>query len=323
MLYQNEKNDKEHLPTVIQILDGQAPANTAPVRSVAGPAEKFIYSGGGITISQLIAEEVSGLPYDSFMKEFVLLPLGMKQSSFSQPPRQETYKYLATGYLTNGSEVEGKFHVYPEMAAAGLWTTPSDLCRYVIETQLSFAGKSHAVLEPEMTRLRLKPVIDDAALGTFVNSRVTGSYKYFNHNGGNEGFCCTAIGCMNEGKGVVIMTNTNYDNTAILEEIVNSVATVYRWKDYYLPENKKVISNDRSLLEKYAGTYTLNGKKIIFTLADKGLRVSIAGGEYCDVYFSSATVFFIREAKGTLNFLFDDNKNVTGFSGNGITAEKI
>jgi len=99
----------EKLPTVIQILDGQAPANTAPVRSIAGPAERFIYSGGGITISQLIVEEVSGLPYDRFMKEFVLLPLGMKQSSFSQPPRQETYNIWQPVTLRTVLKSKGSF----------------------------------------------------------------------------------------------------------------------------------------------------------------------------------------------------------------------
>ena len=202
------------------------------------PGERFSYSGGGTTILQLIVTDVSGKAYDEFMQERVLDQLGMKESFFTQPPPDSKKSLLATGYLPDGTEVEGKYHIYPEKAAAGLWTTPTDLCRYIIETQQAYNGKSSLVLSPEMSRLRLTPVKDDAALGVFVNSRVTGSYKYFNHNGGNEGFCCTAIGCMNDGKGVVIMTNTHYDNTGILEEIANSVATVYSWKDYYLPEKK-------------------------------------------------------------------------------------
>ena len=226
------------LPTLVQILDGLPPANTGPVRSGFVPGERFSYSGGGTTITQLIITEVSGKAYDEFMQERVLDKLGMQESFFTQPPPESKKCLLATGYLPDGTEVEGKYHIYPEQAAAGLWTTPTDLCRYIIETQLSYNGESSLVLSREMTRLRLTPVKDDAALGVFVNSRVTGSYKYFNHNGGNEGFCCTAIGCMNDGKGVVIMTNTHYNNTGILEEIANSVATVYSWKDYYLPEKK-------------------------------------------------------------------------------------
>lgn len=224
------------LPSIQQILDGLKPSNTEPVRSSIEPGKRVIYSGGGVTISQLIVMDITNQPYDIFMKENVLDQLGMSSSSFSQPPPDPMQKFLATGYKADGREVPGKYHIYPEQAAAGLWTNPSDLCRYIIDTQLSYNGVLSKVLTPEMSRLRLTTVMEDAALGVFVNSRVTGSFKYFNHNGGNEGFCCTAIGCLNAGEGVVIMTNTDHDNNSILEEIANSVAIVYKWKDYYLPE---------------------------------------------------------------------------------------
>ena len=136
------------------------------------------------------------------------------------------------------------------------------LCRYIIETQLSYQGNSSNVLTPEMTKLRHTHVLEDAALGTFVNSRVTGSLKYFNHNGGNEGFQCTSIGCRDNGEGVVIMTNSD-NGSLIYEEIANSVATVYKWKDYYLPEIKKIVDIDTTLLNEYAGKYILDGNTAI------------------------------------------------------------
>jgi CubicO group peptidase (beta-lactamase class C family) len=316
-----EKGDT--LPALQQILDGQNPANTGPVRSILEPGKKFIYSGGGITITQLIVTDITGQPYDVFMKKNVLDPLGMKSSSFTQPPASAKRKMFATGYKTDGTEYEGKYHIYPEQAAAGLWTTPSDLCRYIIETQLSFGGKSSKVLTPEMTRLRLKTVHDDAALGVFVNSRVTGSFKYFNHNGGNAGFCCTAIGCLNAGEGVVIMTNTDYNNNGILEEIANSVASVYKWKDYYLPETKKVVDVDSSLLKKYQGKYNMGGRIISFKMSDDELLVNVFEDQYWKVYFASVNEFFIKEFRGSFEFVTDDNNNVTGFSGNGIVAKKM
>ncbi len=153
------------LPTVVQILDGLPPANTGPVRSGFVPGERFSYSGGGTTILQLIITEVSATDYDEFMQERVLDKLGMKESFFTQPPPDSKKSLLATGYLSDGTEVEGKYHIYPEQAAAGLWTTPTDLCRYIIETQQAYNGKSSLVLTPEMTRLRLTPVKDDAASG--------------------------------------------------------------------------------------------------------------------------------------------------------------
>jgi CubicO group peptidase (beta-lactamase class C family) len=316
-----EKGDR--IPTIPQVLDGAKPANTGAVRSIKEPGREVIYSGGGITITQLILSDVTKQPYDEFMEEKVLDPLGMTSSSFTQPPPASKEELLATGYLADGNEVNGKYHIYPEQAAAGLWTTPSDLCRYIIETQLAFNGKSARVLTTEMTRIRLTPIMEDAALGTWVNSRVTGSYKYFNHNGGNAGFCCTAIGCENSGDGVVIMTNTNHDNTGILEEIANSVATVYHWKDYYIPERKEVIQVAPDILARYAGTYDLGGRNIKFKTSPEGLLVNIFGNIYFNVLFTSENEFFIREFRGNLKFLTDSENKVTGFLFNGMTAKKI
>jgi hypothetical protein len=227
---------------------------------------------------------------------------------------------LATGYKPDGKEVTGKFHVYPEQAAAGLWTTPSDLSLYVIETQLSYRGESSKVLTPEMTRFRLTPVFEDAALGTFVNSRVTGSFKYFNHNGGNEGFSCTAIGCRDSGEGVVIMINS--ESWPIIEEITNSVAAVYNWKDYYLPEVKKPVKISDQLMNKYAGKYELGSRIFQIMPGGEGLVIKAEGDSWWQIWFTSDTDFFVRETKGVLTFQSGSDGKVTGFTGNGMTFRK-
>jgi CubicO group peptidase (beta-lactamase class C family) len=311
----------ESLPTLPQILDGLKPANTEAVRSSTEPAKSVIYSGGGTTITQLIVTDVTNQPYDQFMQKNVLDPLGMTASTYTQPPVKTKKELLATGYKTDGKEVPGKYHIYPEQAAAGLWTNPTDLCKYIIETQLSYQGKSSKVLTPEMTILRLTPVLEDAALGTFVNSRVTGSLKYFNHNGGNEGFTCTSIGCRDNGEGVVIMTNS--DNSSILEEIANSVATVYKWKDYYLPEIKKIVDVDEIVLEKYAGKYDLNGTTITIKKDGKVLLLNVAGDHFWKVYFTTDSDFFIREFRGFLRFQTDNDNKVTGFNFNEMRVKKV
>ena len=309
------------LPTLPQILDGQKPANTEAVRSLSEPGKKVNYSGGGITITQLIVMDVTHQPYDVFMKKNVLDPLGMTASSFAQPPEKGKENLLATGYKADGSEVPGKYHIYPEQAAAGLWTDPTDLCKYIIETQMSYKGESSMVPTPEMTRIRLAPVLEDAALGTFVNSRVAGSYKYFNHNGGNEGFSCTSIGCRDNGEGVVIMTNS--DNPSILEEIANSVASVYSWKDYYLPEIKEVVNVDKSVLAKYTGKYDFNGTQITIAMSDTGLSVNPLGNVRWQLFFTSDSDFFVRESRGMAKFSTDKDSKVKGFISNGQLMKKI
>ena len=102
------------IPTLPQVLNGEKPANTGAVRSQYAPGLKYEYSGGGTTISQLLVQDVTGQPYDQFMWENVLRPLGMQASSFTQPPASEPRSRLATGYLKGGKAVKGHYHVYPE-----------------------------------------------------------------------------------------------------------------------------------------------------------------------------------------------------------------
>lgn len=242
----------EERPTVVQILDGIKPANSQPVRSLFQPGLKFQYSGGGTTITQLLLTGITGKRYEEYMQQEVLKPLGMSNSFFTQPPAAGTPE-LATAY-TNGKAVNGKYHVYPEQAAAGLWTTPSDLSKYIIETQLAYKNKSAKVLNHASAQKRLTPYIDsNAALGVFIVKK--GDGRYFNHNGGNEGFLCTSYGNLEDGNGVVIMING--DKFSLISEVLNSVARVYGWKDFYKPVFKPVYYPSKDTLAKYTGNYLL------------------------------------------------------------------
>jgi CubicO group peptidase (beta-lactamase class C family) len=217
------------LPTVIQILNGEPPANSPAIRSMIEPGLRSEYSGGGITVSEQIVMDITREPYARYMQEEVLSPLGMTNSSFEQPNRGDP-ELLATGYTMDGQEIPGKYHIYPEQAAAGLWTNPTDLAKYIIETQLAYEGRSAKVLNQSMTRLRLTPYLNPAAaLGVFIDSLHGG--HYFHHNGANEGFRCEYIGSMTGGYGLVIMVNS--DNGAIIPEIVNSMAKVYHFPGLY------------------------------------------------------------------------------------------
>jgi CubicO group peptidase (beta-lactamase class C family) len=309
----------DSIPTLQQVLDGKRPANTEPVRSLLEPGIKVEYSGGGVTIAQQIIEDVTEQPYAVFMQKNVLDPLGMSSSFFTQPPDRKHDKVLATGYYLNGEEVKGKYHVYPEQAAAGLWTNPIDLCTYIIETQLSYQGKSGKVLSPEITKLRLTPVMQDAALGVFVTEK--GTAKYFMHNGGNEGFTCQAIGSLDDGNGVVIMTNS--DNASILDEIVNSVAITYRWKDYYQPVIKNIIKVPEATLDTYIGKYEISGGAIVtIKKDDTGLRFLVNGNTDWRIFFTSDTDFFVKEYRGEMKFVSDPSGKINGFKIYGNLAKK-
>jgi len=299
-----EKTDT--LPTLQQILDGKRPANTKAVRSLFEPGKKYKYSGGGITISQLILTNVTNSNYADWMQKNVLEPLDMTNSSYQQPPTATAN--LATGYYGNGKPVKGKYHVYPEQAAAGLWTTPTDLAKYIIECQLALEGRSKKILSQAMMKKRLTPYIDsNAALGVFIENKK--GQLYFTHNGGNEAFLCTSYGSMQGGNGVVIMING--ENFAVITELLNSVAIVYDWKGFYTPTFRKTVTLPKDTLQKLVGN---------FLLEKDTLTVSFCGDALClqqnfqpatgyQMFFSDNNNFSVREVP---NAFFSVIRNAEG-----------
>lgn len=224
------------IPDIVQVLDGISPANSKPVRSIKAPGLEFDYSGGGTVVSQLILTDTSGKSYEEFMKKEVFEPLQMTHSTYSL--KNDTLN-IALGYYSDGKKVKGKYHLYPEYSAAGIWTTPEDLAKYMIECQLALKGKSEKVLTQKYMEERFTPVVNykesKVALGVF--HRYKNGVYYFNHNGGNEGFTCASYGSLDKGYGVVVMTNTN--NQEFMLEICNSVARVYDWDRFFVPRFTK------------------------------------------------------------------------------------
>ena len=315
----------DSIPTLIQILNGERPANTAAVRSVFEPGLKGQYSGGGTMISQLVVQDITKKPYDTFMWLNVLKPMGMKNSFYTQPAPESKQKLLASGYYSDGMEVKGKYHIYPEQAAAGLWTNPSDLALYIIDTQLALAEKSSKVLSQDMTRLRLTPYIEkSAALGVFIYKR--GENTYFEHSGSDEGFVSEYYGSMEGGNGVVVMANT--DNGAILNEIINSVATVYEWKGFYNPlKRPKIITVSKNILESYVGEYK-------FKVDDKFyIKISFANGRFFysepdwngfELFAGAENDFFSKENPVGITFIKDSSGKVIELEyHNGTRNEKL
>lgn len=293
----------EAIPTVVEVLNGQKPANTPKVRSMYPSGLKYEYSGGGTTISQLIVLDITHQPYDKYMYEQVLKPMGMTSSTYTQPPVVIKPVLLATGYYDNGKQIPGKFQIYPEQAAAGLWTNPTDLSKYVIETQLAYQGKSKKVLGQQMTRLRLTPYIDkSAAFGVFIDS-LDGA-KYFQHQGSDQGFQTQYYGSFEGGNGVVVMVNS--DNGAIMYEIINSVANVYGFKGLNRSKLKKTVMVADSILQSYTGEYELQ-PKVTLTVTREGNQLFGKAGKQdkASLFPETQNKFFVKVADIEIEFIKD------------------
>jgi CubicO group peptidase (beta-lactamase class C family) len=213
-------------PTLVQVLDGQKPANTAAIRVDFVPGSDWRYAGGGYTVMQQLLIDVTGQPFPEFMQQTVLNPLGMTNSTFEQPLPNDMATATATGYFANGTEVRGRWHIYPEMAAAGLWTTASDLARFAIGIQQSLTGESNPVISPIMTRLMLTVQKDHDGLGVFITN--SGKALQFDHGGRDAGFDAEMKACAETGQGAVIMINAN-DDSGVCQEIIKAIAKEYHW----------------------------------------------------------------------------------------------
>lgn len=236
------------LPTLRQILDGQAPANTAPVRLQLEPGLQYRYSGGGYQVVELLISDLTGSEFEDVVREKVLQPVEMADSTYDPangPPRD-----LATGYTGEGKPLEAGHYIYPELAAAGLWTTPSDYARFGAELQRARQGRSTRVLSREMVTEMLSEQMKPAGLGFELRDGVA---KWFLHTGMNAGFQSLAL--FNQGgDGVVVMTNSD-TGMILARELVATIARAYGWNDYF-PEERPTVATTAEKLKEYAGSYS-------------------------------------------------------------------
>nr|WP_295924911.1 serine hydrolase domain-containing protein [uncultured Dyadobacter sp.] len=300
------------IPSVVQILDGTAPANTPPVRVDFVPGSRWRYSGGGYTVMQQLMVDVTGADFPGFMKKNVLSPLGMKNSSYQQPLPAEMAKSTATGHYNNRSLVEGRWHIYPEMAAAGLWTTPSDLARFAIGIQQAYAGKSGSVLSQSMTRQMLTDQKNRDGLGVFLQGDST--TRRFGHNGRDEGFDALLTASVEKGQGIVIMINAN-DNSMMMGRIVDFIADYYHWDGFPVKTKPVAVDMDPQTLKAFEGRYELFNNRIVTFEADNQRLFTLEDG-FVDEEFVPVAMNKFTSSDRNVSVLFstDADGNATGFT---------
>jgi len=304
----------KEVPALHKILDGEKPANSASIRVDIEPGTKFRYSGGGYTVMQQLLIDRVNKPFPEIMQETVLEILGMAESTYEQPLPETLASQAATAHHQKGKPIKGKWHTYPEMAAAGLWTTPTDLSRFVIEIMLSNAGKSNKVLTQSMVHQMLTDQNESVGLGIFLWDE--GEDFRLSHGGGNKGFKCFLIAYPEKGQGAAIMTNGD-NGSSLNPEILRSLAAEYGWK-HFQPSEKTVAEVEPGIYETYAGTYQFTPKSKI-TITKEGNRlfaepvfVFPVGRSKCEIFPESETVFFLTKSDAIITFVRDKERKVTG-----------
>jgi CubicO group peptidase (beta-lactamase class C family) len=214
-------------PTLVQVLDGKPPSNVGPVLFARPPFQAYKYSGGGVTIMQLALMDLMGRPFAEFMRSMVLDPLGMSDSSYEQPLPAALASRAARAHDGEGKSMGASCHVYPEQAAAGLWTTPGDLARFIIEVQNAVRGPKGAVLTQTAASAMVCAVgVGPYGVGLSIEKR--GEGWYFSHGGSNWGFKGDVLGHVRKGYGVAILTNGD-NGSPLINEIEARVAAAYNW----------------------------------------------------------------------------------------------
>jgi len=218
----------EEVPGLRQILNGEWPANSPPVRVDIVPGTQHRYSGGGYMIVQQLLEDLTGRSFPAIVQNSVLEPWGMTSSTFVSPLPDSFRANAASGHRANGSTIPGRWHTYPEMGSgASMWSTASDLAQFAIRVMKSYEGQSDGVLSHSMAVQMLTPQIDDRGLGPVVLND-GGDLFYFMHPGAHDGYASVLVAYPQRGQGVVILTNGD-NGTGLWREILNSVSIEYGW----------------------------------------------------------------------------------------------
>jgi CubicO group peptidase (beta-lactamase class C family) len=314
----------EPLPTVVDVLEGRPPANTARIEVNILPGVRFRYSGGGTTVVQQLMTDTLRKPYPQILRELVLDPLGMKHSTYEQPLPPDRAAAAATAHPWKSRPLPGKWHIYPEMAAAGLWTTPSDLSRAGIELQRTLRGDPPRLLKRETVEEMLKLQIPPIGIGFFLDGEGEGAS--FGHDGGNEGFVCTSTFLKSGGKGAVIMLNSNQGGP-LLDEILRAIAREYGWPGVFppTPEPAKVAA---AAIDALAGDYE-TASKLRFTVARQGESLLLTVGNQPPLALvpQSDTSFLLGPLNGKLSFEKDTQGRGSRLTlepgGPPVTAERV
>ncbi len=220
------------MPTLTQILDGVAPANTPPIRIVQPPGSTWAYSGGGYLVLQQVLQDVTGQEFPRLMDSLVLTPLGMEHSTFQQPLPANLVAHAAAGHHEDGEALPSRWRIQPELAAAGLWTTASDLARFALAVHAAANRSPRSLLSAQSAAALTTPQFISFSLGLLV--RRNGEHVWFTHNGGNEGYRALMYAYLTTAEGAVVMTNSDA-GMALASEIINSIALEYGWPGF-IPE---------------------------------------------------------------------------------------
>jgi CubicO group peptidase (beta-lactamase class C family) len=294
----------EPAPTLDQILRGDKPANSVPpwyppAKPLAARAQ---YSESGYIYVEEALTRLTGKTFPDLIDEKVFGPLGLRNSTLNRTVSDEMRTRIASGHLREGQPVMGLWHVYPESAAKGVWTTPSDFALFLCDLLGSATGGSGKLLSPAAARLMLSSQVENYGFGFLAEG--SGDDVVFSLRAKTVGYACTMVLYPAKGQGAVIMTNS--DNGAlVIQEILCALSEAYKWP-HFKPEEKTVLRLAPETYAAYEGRYEVNPNYALdVSREDFYLVIRPTGQAATKFYAEGQTLFYSTDPYIRIQFFSD------------------
>lgn len=318
------------VPDLLQMLNAQPPANhkkSLVVGAVPGTVTR--YSGGGYLIVQQLVEDLTGMSFQAWVEREIFGKLNLAESTYGFFPDQQEGKSVARGHYGNGRiDKKKKYHVYPEAAAAGFWSTPADLALILLQMQREAKGQSDLILNQTLMEKMLSAQTETSSRGLGVVLAGAMRAEGFGHSGSNAGYQCLMYASATTAQGAVIMTNSD-NGIGLAQEIMRSIANEYNWP-FMQTQTFIKLAGDKKM--KFNGQFR-SSKGMIATVMETKDGLSVTSGrpkETTNLYPIAENLFIIREAPDNWRFSFvpDSSGNVTGLdiyrnAGTKVFLEKV
>ncbi len=304
------------LPTVVETLKGTGPAKTPAVEPFYVPGTRWRYSGGGTTVEQLILTDVMDKSFEAVTAKTIFGPLGMTRSTYENP-LPASHGNIAYAHNKKGKLVAKPrgWHAFPEMAASGLWTTPTDYAAMMIALMDSYHGEEGSFL-PQALAQDMMTEVGVSPFGLGPQLVGSGQHRRFHHAGANESYRAWMEGFIDDRNGFVIFTNGE-QGSRVYYEVRRAICDVMEWpchQEITVPNN---LNKDD--LKSFVGTYNMpsdmpasslrahgsvpvDGMKVL-RQRDGGLAVKILG------QYDNRTRTLIQT--GPLTFLVENTPNAS------------
>ncbi|MHC5248447.1 serine hydrolase domain-containing protein [Enterococcus sp. LJL90] len=194
-------------PKVLELLLGKTIYCKEKISITTAPNQQFDYSDAGYAVVEYVVEELLQEPFTRLVEERIFSKLGMTNSFYPENYAFFAEKDCVKGYNKDNELIANNYSIYPYASGAGLWSTPRDLAKLLVEISAIFSNKSQLGIEKNFyDEMKTAPdYASYAGLGVFLD--VVENQIEFSSFGWGQGYQCGLLFYPETAQGLVVMTN--------------------------------------------------------------------------------------------------------------------